>query len=297
MRGRLAEISIVGLLKMFHEGRQSGKLLLESSDGRADIFFHDGDIVRCDIAGPVSADGAYDIFGWRDGTFEFDLAAEIPPPSPVAATGEFIERGAEREQRWFPCLREGITASTVVRRERLPQAAGDDVIAFLEAAGDGRPVIGIAQRLGIGLLAAAERTVELKIAKAVVLLPAAALKLAAGVQDTLNGLLWEYAFFAGKTLAVDLAARAADFARGIGLDVSGERDKLRVAASSADEDAVQAAVLTIRYVLRAMAGPLGEEATLRLWDKAWGSLEPASRALAEKYQLTRAIKEVGGDDG
>jgi hypothetical protein len=297
MRGKISEISIVGLIQMFHDGRQSGRLRLSAADGEADVYFDDGDICRLDISGPVSTDGPYDIFRWRTGEFEFDLTAEIPPGTFDIPLSEFLTLASECERRWYGFARYPLETLTFIRPTGLPlESAGvpPTAAAAVKALGDGRPLIAFAQLLDVGLLDAAEIAEELQQAGLVVFETAGALRLAATVQDLLNQVLKLYTIFAGKVLGKKLMSAVQAYSEKHRLPVTFKDDGVEIERALTDQGEPPPWRELAAFVVHEMAKPVGEEAARLLWEKAVGSLEPAAAPLAAEFALDTVTGKKGG---
>jgi len=297
MRGKISEISIVGLIQMFHDGRQSGRLRLSAADGEADVYFDDGDICRLDISGPVSADGPYDIFRWRTGEFEFDLTAEIPPGTFDLPLSEFLKVASDYERRWYGFARYPLETLTFIRPTGLPpETAGvpPTAAAAVKALGDGRPLIAFAQLLDMGLLDAAEMADELQQAGLVVFETAGALRLAATVQDLLNQVFKFYTVFAGKVLAKKLMSAIQAYCEEHRLPVAFKGDGVEIGGPRADQAEPTPWRKLVAFTIHEMAAPVGAEAARLLWEKAVASLEPAAAPLAAEFALDIVAGEKAG---
>jgi hypothetical protein len=291
MKGRLSEISTVGLIKMFHEGRQSGRLALTASDGGAALYFTNGNLVCLVVDGPRSPDGPYDIFRWRDGEFEFALGTQ-PPASDFGISAErFIEEGENYERRWQSFANVALSTLTFVRPSEAPpveaelEPAAKEALAALRRAGEGLPLISLAKRLELGFLGTAELAKRLYDGGFVVFESPVARHLGGAVQDVLTGVLRTYEIFAGKVLARKLVGKVAEFAEHLGLPVKYDgRELAVVSVSEAEEEIGQWRVL-FGFIISEMAGPLGGEVARLLWEKTLTSVEPATAGVVSVYGL------------
>lgn len=277
---------------MFHDGGQSGRLRLSAGDGEAVIYFEAGDILRLDISGITSADGPYDIFRWRDGEFEFDLGAEIPPGNFSIDIEEFILKGGDYERRWFVFARNPVENMTYIHPTG--RASGDvsvDATQAYRALGEGRSLLSFSQRLGVGLLQAAEWAEELRAAGRVVFESPEAFRAAAAVQDLWEAVFRLYRVFAGKVLASHLEQVFREYCERNGLPVSLEGETLQVAPLFEGGDAVERWRAANAFLLAEMSGPVGKEAARLLWEQARSSLEPAAAGVVDSYVLAPAPQE------
>jgi hypothetical protein len=289
---------------MFHEGRQSGRLRLIASDGGADFYFADGELVALEVDGPRSKDGSYDIFRWRAGEFEFDLAVEPPARSFELSFERFLAVGAEYERRWQSLANVGLSTLTFLRPSPAPPAAAEldgaaaETLATLRRAGEGLPLISLTKRLGLGFLETAELAKRLHDGGFVILESPGSRHLGGAVQDVLAGVLRNYEIFAGKVLTKKLVARVVEFARHSGLPLSYDGRTLAVEAASDEEEAVGQWRALFGFIISEMAGPLGAEVARLLWERTLTSAEAATAGVISLYGLDvvrrgKAVSPVG----
>ena len=303
MKGRLNEISTVGLIKMFNEGRQSGRLVLTASDGGARLYFVDGELVALEIDGPRSADGPYDIFRWRAGEFEFSLGGEPPTQNVELGLDNFLDEGADYERRWQSLANISLTTSAYLRPSEAPPAdveldrAGEDALAALRRAGEGLPLIALTKRLGLGFLETAELAKRLADRGLADFESPAARHLGGAVQDVLAGVIRNYEIFAGKVLTKKMIARVTEFARHSALPVSYDGRDFRVEAAPGEEANLGQWRAFFGLILSEMAGPLGAEVARLLWEKTLTSAEPATAGVISRYGLDVVRWEKVGSAG
>jgi hypothetical protein len=290
MRGRLSEISIVGLIKTFHEGRQSGRLRLGGDDGEAELYFEEGDLVAVNLSCPISADGPYDIFRWRDGEFEFELFAPAPGRDFDVPVEIFLARGEECERRWqafAPLALEGL--AVVHAAEPAPDddlaPAEAELLALVRGAEHGMPLLSVARRSERGLLETAERVAALYRRGWVTFESARALQLSGAVQEALNAVLGRYRTFAGKTLTGQLVARIEEYTRRLELPVARRGEEMVVAAEPSRRESPGLWRSLFSFIVSEMSGPIGVEAARLLWRQALDALEPAAAAVLARHRL------------
>jgi len=290
MRGRLNEISIVGLIKTFHEGRQSGRLRLGGEDGEAELYFEEGDLVVVNLSCPISADGPYDIFRWRDGEFEFELSVPAPARDFDVPVETFLAQGEEYERRWqafAPLALEGLAVVRAV--ERAPDGglspAEAELLAWAREAEAGVPLVSLARRSKRGLLETAELVAALYRRGWVTLESARAVQLSGAVQEALNAALRRYRTFAGKTLTDQLARRIEEYTRRLELPVDRRGEEVVVAAQPSRREAPGLWRSLFSFILSEMSGPIGVEAARLLWRQALDSVEPGAAAVLARHRL------------
>jgi hypothetical protein len=289
MKGRLSEISLVGLVKMFYDGRQSGRLKLSTADGEAELYFVDGELQNLGVNGVFSADGPYDIFLWGDGEFEFNLGVATPARNVDLPTARFIERAEEYERRWRSFAKFAFGPTTLVRRTDAeatgvePEREAAPIMAALRQATQGLPLISLARRSGLGLLATAEVLTRLHEGGLVTFESQKARYIRAAVQDFLNALLRNYEIFAGKVLSKKLIGRIREYAAQLGLPVTYGAGGVTVEATAAAEQMSGSWRLLLEFTVAEMSGPVGAEIARLLWEKALASVEPATADIISLY--------------
>jgi hypothetical protein len=291
MKGRLSEISTVGLIKMFHEGRQTGRLVLVASDGGARLYFVDGELVTLEVDGPRSADGPYDIFRWRAGEFEFGLGLESQVRNVELSLDSFLDEGADYERRWQSLANISLGTLTYLRPAQAPPAdvelgrAQEEALAALRRAGEGLPLISLTKRLGLGFLETAEMAKRLHDRGLVDFESPTARRLGGAVQDVLQGVLRNYEIFAGKVLTKKLVARVIEFAHHSALPLSYDGRHFKVEAATEDEADLGQWRALFGFIVSEMAGPLGGEVARLLWEKTLTSAEPATAGVISRSGL------------
>ncbi len=296
MRGKLNEISIVGLMKVLHDGGQSGRLRLDGGDGSAEIFFAAGNITGFEIEGPTSRDGPYDVFRWQEGEFEFKIG-DFTVYRPVKLdTKAFIAAGADYERRWYALARVPLTAQTFVApvMPAPPPPPKRRNAATLAAVGAGNAVSALAEALGIGLLEAAERAYDLLKEGRVAAGGEVSPRLAAAAEELLRLTLKNYEIFAGRILVKKLTARLKDY--GAGVNLSSTFGAEGAAAAGASTSAASAWRALFDFLVREMGGPVGAEVADLLWRRSLSSLSAPHAATLVRYGVGGAAAPAGGGD-
>jgi len=297
VRGKIGEISIVGLVRIFHDGRQSGRLALKGPDGNAELYFADGELVNLEIDGPLSSDGPYDIFRWREGDFEITLG-DFPRVHNVSIPiTTFLARAEEFERRWSALARVPLGAFTLITPREPPAEAtlapADRKV--LAALGDGSLLIHLAQKLEWGLAAAAESVERLWNAHAVALENVPSAQFHGAVGELLKTTLRNYEIFAGKVLAGKLIRRLKEYAARVGLGVEFRADGVAVAPAAGSDVAVGLWRSLFGFMLSEMAGPVGPEVATLLWRRSLETVGPTYEAVVSRYRLDVTEKRAGGE--
>ncbi len=289
MKGRLDEISLVGLLKLFYDGRQSGYLKLLTSDGGAGLYFDDGELRNIRVDAPFSADGIYDIFLWGEGEFEFTPGAGGFGSNFDLPTERFLELAEEHERRWRSFAKLALGTKTIVKaagREsaglELEREAGV-MMSALKQNPSGLSLLSLAQGLGVGLLAAAEIVKRLYESGYVTFEAPLVRAPSVAIQYFLNALLQNYEVFAGKVLNKKLVNRILVYAGQSRLPVTFDGRGLVVDAAASEGRMVELWRSFFSFIVSEMSGPVGAEIAGLLWEKTLASIEPATAALIRNY--------------
>lgn len=301
MKGRLSEISLVGLVKMFYDGRQSGRLRVSGAVGEAELYFVDGELLDLEAGGAFSADGPYDIFLWGDGEFEFDLGVAAPASNFELPTASFVERAEEHERRWRSLAKFAFGPTTLVKRADAEVAGADlgreadRIMAALRQETQGLPLISLARRSALGLLATAEILTRLHEKGFVTFESEKVSYVRAAVQSFLNALLRNYEIFAGKVLCKKLIGRIREYAAQLGLPVTYDARGLTVEAAAGAEPMTRLWRSLLEFTMSEMSGPVGVEIARLLWEKTLASAEPATAAIIRRYGLEVVGRGMGGE--
>lgn len=289
MKGRLDEISLVGLVKLFYDGRQSGYLKLMTPDGGAGLYFDDGKLRHVRVDAPCSADGIYDIFLWSDGEFEFIPGTEAPGTNFGLSTESFVERAEDYERQWRSFAKLALGTKTIIKAV-YPGSAVPDlgreagvIMSALERNEGGLPLLSLAQGLGVGLLAAAEVVKRLYEGGCVTLEAPPAHLPSEAIEKFLNALLRNYEVFAGKVLNKKLISRVLVYSTQLGLPVTYDGWGIVVDAAASEGRTAELWRRFFGFIVSEMSGPVGGEIAGLLWEKTLASIEPATAALIRRY--------------
>lgn len=292
---------MVGLVKMFYDGRQSGRLKLSTADSEAELYFVDGELLDLAVDGILSADGPYEIFLWSDGEFEFDLGAAAPARNVDLPTARFIERGEEYERQWRSFAKFAFgTTTLVVAAETEPTGVdlgreATAIMAALRQEKSGLPLISLARRAALGLLATAEVLERLYKGGFVTFESQRGQYVRAAVQELLNALLRNYEILAGKVLTKKLISRMLGYATQLGLPVTYDARGFAVEATAIAEPAAGLWRSLLAFTIKEMSGPVGGEIAGRLWEKTLSSVGPATASIIGGYGLEVIGRGAGGD--
>ena len=79
VRGTLTQMSVVDLLQTLDIGRKSCSLVLTRNGQRAEMQFHDGQLVHASLAPLTGEEAVYKVVGWTDGAFIIDFQRQECP--------------------------------------------------------------------------------------------------------------------------------------------------------------------------------------------------------------------------
>ena len=81
VRGTLAQMSVVDLLQTLDIGRKSCSLVLTRKGERAEMQFHDGQLVHATLGALTGEEAVYRVVAWTDGAFQIDFQRRECPRS------------------------------------------------------------------------------------------------------------------------------------------------------------------------------------------------------------------------
>jgi hypothetical protein len=100
LRGNLAQLSLLEILKLLSSEGQSGRLDLSDGATSGEIFLQDGNLVHA-VTGAHMGEGAiYTLMGWLQGDFSFVPDVTAPEDSVTTATEQLLLEGARRVEEW-----------------------------------------------------------------------------------------------------------------------------------------------------------------------------------------------------
>jgi DNA-binding response OmpR family regulator len=79
VRGTLAQMSVVDLLQTLDIGRKSCSLVLTRNGERAEMQFHDGQLVHASLGALTGEEAVYKVVAWTDGVFLIDFQRQECP--------------------------------------------------------------------------------------------------------------------------------------------------------------------------------------------------------------------------
>lgn len=101
MGGKLSEVSSVKICKMLHRKRKTGALHMTLKQGKAVIFFREGDIVYSRFQEYRQKDAVYQLLTCKDGHFHYTrgLPPDLKKSPPIAPFDELMLEGIRRIEK------------------------------------------------------------------------------------------------------------------------------------------------------------------------------------------------------
>ncbi len=96
MTGTLGLFSLVDLFQLLAASARSGRLSVAHPEGKALIFFDQGNVVHADFAGQIGAAAVYALFADERGSFEFRLGQAAPQVSVTMSTQNLLFEATRR---------------------------------------------------------------------------------------------------------------------------------------------------------------------------------------------------------
>ncbi len=109
VRGTLAQMSVVDLLQTLDIGRKSCSLVLTRNGQRAEMQFHDGQLVHATLGALTGEEAVYKVVAWTDGAFQIDFERRECPRTITHSTQSVL---LEALRMFDESQRDGDSAST-----------------------------------------------------------------------------------------------------------------------------------------------------------------------------------------
>ncbi len=100
LRGNLAQLKLVDILRILRHNKRTGKLSLQFKDRSADIYFLNGDIIHAKTNDSYGEQVIYDVLGLRDGTFVFYPNISVKNPTINRPTSEIMDKAEFIDEDW-----------------------------------------------------------------------------------------------------------------------------------------------------------------------------------------------------
>ncbi len=100
LRGNLAQLSLLEILRMLSAGNQSGRLDIFQAGKSGEIYLENGSIVHAVTGTQLGERGVYTLLGWLEGNFSFTPNIEAPEKSIDTTTEQILLEAARQTKQW-----------------------------------------------------------------------------------------------------------------------------------------------------------------------------------------------------
>jgi hypothetical protein len=100
LRGNLAQLSLLDILRMLSFGNRSGRLDITQSGKRGEIYLERGSIVHAVTGTQIGEDSVYTLMGWLEGDFSFTPNIPAPEKSIDTPTEQLLLEAARQAEQW-----------------------------------------------------------------------------------------------------------------------------------------------------------------------------------------------------
>ena len=100
LRGNLAQLSLVDILRMLSSGRRSGRLDIRQGSKTGEIYLELGNIVHAATGTQIGDKGLYALMGWLEGDFSFSPDIPSPERSIDTTTEQLMLEAARQAEQW-----------------------------------------------------------------------------------------------------------------------------------------------------------------------------------------------------
>ena len=100
LRGNLAQLSLLEILRMLSSGNQSGRLDMQQAGKSGEIYLENGSIVHAVTGTQLGEQGIYTLMGWLEGNFSFSPNIEAPEKSIDTTTEQILLEAARQIEQW-----------------------------------------------------------------------------------------------------------------------------------------------------------------------------------------------------
>jgi hypothetical protein len=100
LKGNLAQLSLLDILRMLSSGKRSGRLDIRQGGKTGQIFLDKGNIVHAVTGTQMGENGLYTLMGWMEGEFSFSPDVEAPDSSINTTTEQLMLEAARQAEQW-----------------------------------------------------------------------------------------------------------------------------------------------------------------------------------------------------
>jgi hypothetical protein len=100
LRGNLAQLSLLDILKMLSTGKRSGRLDIHQGAKTGEIYLQYGTLVHAVSGTHLGENVVYTLMGWLEGNFSFTPDIEAPEQSIHVSTEQILLEAARQADQW-----------------------------------------------------------------------------------------------------------------------------------------------------------------------------------------------------
>jgi hypothetical protein len=100
LKGNLAQLSLLDILKMLSSGNRSGRLDMHQGSKSGEIYLQHGSLVHAVTGAQIGEKGVYTLLGWLEGDFSFTPDIEAPEQSVSLPTEQILLEAARQAEQW-----------------------------------------------------------------------------------------------------------------------------------------------------------------------------------------------------
>ncbi|MCJ7733638.1 MAG: DUF4388 domain-containing protein [Anaerolineales bacterium] len=100
LRGNLAQLPLLDILKMLSTGNRSGRLNIHQGAKTGEIYLQNGTLVHAVTGMHIGEKGVFTLIGWMEGDFSFTPDIEAPDQSIEETTEQILLEAARQADQW-----------------------------------------------------------------------------------------------------------------------------------------------------------------------------------------------------
>jgi len=100
LKGNLAQLSLLDIIKMFNSGRRTGRLDIHQGSKTGEIYLQNGSLVHAVTGTQLGEAGLYTLLGWLEGDFSFTPDIEAPEQSISLTTEQMLLEASRQAEQW-----------------------------------------------------------------------------------------------------------------------------------------------------------------------------------------------------
>jgi len=100
LRGNLAQLPLLDIIKMLSAGKRSGRLELSQGSKQGEIYLQDGNLVHAVTGTQMGEAGVYTLLGWLEGDFSFIPNQPAPEESISLTTEQMLLEASRKAEQW-----------------------------------------------------------------------------------------------------------------------------------------------------------------------------------------------------